>query len=90
MRQSIVITQLVAFAVLLLLAHQSLADVDYGDVNNLLQGGSGKKDKTIVPARKEDIKYIKCGVCNKMAEESIKLALEVRKSVDHISKVSER
>ncbi len=75
---------------LVLLAHQSLADVDYGDVNNLLQGGSGKKDKAIVPARKEDIKYIKCGVCNKMAEESIKLALEVRKSVDHISKVSGR
>ena len=71
----------------LLLAALCSGEVEFGDVGSLLAGGTGKKDKEIVPARKEDIKYIRCDVCKKMAEESIKLALEARKAVDHISKV---
>jgi hypothetical protein len=83
MRQSAAI-----LAGLLLLATLCSGEVEFGDVNSLLEGGSGKKDKDIVPARKEDIKYIRCGVCMKLAEEAVRAAQELRQSVSHISKVS--
>ena len=77
----------ILLAALLLQARLCSSEVEFGDVGSLLGGGNGKKDKDIVPARKQDIKYIKCDVCKKMAAESMRLSDEARSAVSHASKV---
>eukprot|EP00798_Chlamydomonas_sp_ICE-L_P021036 gene21036-27906_t len=71
----------VAVAVLLLLQVVREAHAQFG--------GMPKKEVKIIPARKEDIKYVQCSVCEAVVKASVKHTKAVKENVTAKHKFSE-